>query len=140
MFHTFILILHVFGSSIVLGVVFFSVAAMIKPPATLAQLDRLGFVGRFGMWASGWQFVTGVIMYLLEPTELNHNPLFWIKIGLYVVEGTLASVLLTKQVRRIRASLTQQQTPPARGLMMTLVIHAMLILAIVALGVMIVEQ
>ncbi|MEK7637616.1 MAG: hypothetical protein AAB402_04510 [Patescibacteria group bacterium] len=133
--HLFVLILHVLGAGLVLGIVILSVFAVIKPPMMTKALDRLAFVGRFGMWGSAWQFITGAILFLQERGEFDHNPVFWTKIGLYVVEGTLASQLLQRQARTTAAALASGQTVTAGGLRTTLWIHAGLIIAIAVLGV-----
>lgn len=133
--HLFVLILHVLGAGLVLGIVILSVAAVIKPPVTAMALDRLEFIGRFGLWGSAWQFLTGVMLYLQERGEFDHNPIFWTKIGLYVVEGTIASQLLQRQARTTAAALASGQTVTADGLRTTLWTHAGLIIAIAVLGV-----
>lgn len=138
MFHIIVLILHVLGAGVVLGVVFFSVIAVIKPAVVAEQLDRLHFVGRFGMWASGWQFVTGVILYLQEPDELQENKIFWVKLGLYVVEGLFASIVLNRQLKKLQTG--DQATIAPGKLTGVLIVHALLIGAIIVLGVLIVEQ
>lgn len=138
MLHTFILILHVLGSGIILGVVFFSVLAVIRPTAVAQQIDRLLFVARVGMWASGWQLATGIILYLMEPEEFQANSVFGWKIGLYIIEGAFASLVLNKQLKRLEKNPTSQTS--TRMLTGILIVHALLIAAIVVLGVMVVEQ
>lgn len=133
--HLFVLILHVLGAGLVLGIVILSVAAVIKPPMTPRALDRLEFIGRFGLWGSAWQFLTGAILFLQERGEFNHNPVFWTKIGLYVVEGILASQLLQRQARTTTMALANGQTVTAGGLRAVLWAHAGLIIAIAVLGI-----
>lgn len=137
MLHTIVLILHVLGAGVVLGIVFLSVLAVLKPQLTAQHLDRLHFVGRFGMFASGWQFITGAILYLMEQDELKGNRVLWIKLGLYVVEGTFAAMVLNRELKR--QHLEGEQTMPRGRLMMILSVHAILIFAIAALGVVVVE-
>ncbi len=133
--HLFVLILHVLGAGLLLGIVMLSVLAVIKPPMSSQALDRLAFVGRFGMWGSAWQFLTGAVLFLQERGEFIDSPLFWTKMGLYVVEGTLASQLLQRQARTTTIALANGQTVTAAGLRAALWIHASLIVAIAILGV-----
>lgn len=138
MVHTFVLILHVFGAGILVGVVWLSIMSVIRPAVIAQQIDRLGFVHRFGIIFSGWQFVTGVVLFLMERDELQGNHLLWAKLGLYVIEGAFAGMVLDRRIKALRADATNAL--PTSTLRTLLVIHAALIVAIVSLGVMIVEQ
>ncbi len=138
MLHTIVLILHVLGAGIVFGVVFFSILAVIKPSAVAQQIDRLRFVSQLGMFASAWQFVTGVMLYLQHPDELKGNHIFWAKLAVYVIEGAFASFVLGRQMRGLGR---EPQSPMIRRrAVAVLVVHAILITAIIVLGVVLVEQ
>lgn len=132
--HTFILILHVLGAGIVFAVTFFAVALTIKSTWSMQTLDRLRFVGKFGMWSSAWQLVTGLILSIQHWDELHASKLFWTKMIIYVVEGTFASMLVERKLR----TANDQRAP--KGINTIMLTHMVLILAIVALGVMIMEQ
>lgn len=136
--HLIILILHVLGAGLVIGVVVLALLAVIKPPVTAAAMERLHFVSRFGMAASIWQFFTGLYLAYADWDELKSNRVFWTKLILYVVEGMIAATLLDRLSRRTAAQ-TATGTTTAGPLRLTLIIHALLILAIAALGVVLVE-
>jgi len=138
-FHTFILILHVFGAGLLIGVGVLAFLAVYRPPLTDKSLDRLGFVGKYGMWASFWQFATGAILMGMEWSETSHNPLVWTKIILWVIDGAIASRVLRNQVQRVRTAMAANQPPPQANLKMVLGLYAVIILAIAALGVMVAE-
>ncbi len=129
--HLIILILHVLGAGLVLGVVFLSVFLTLKP-LNPEKLGHLGFIGRFGMWGSIWQLLTGLILTANDWEELGEKPIFWVKMGLYVVEGTLASMVIDRQAKRAVGG------QPAKGLGTTLLLQAVLIIGIIALGVLLV--
>jgi hypothetical protein len=137
--HTFLLILHVLGAGIVIGVAALAFAAVVKPPFTQISLDRMAFVGRFGMWGSIWQFLSGAALMGLEWEELGRSPLIWTKIVLWAVEGFLASTIVSRQVKRISGALAQNQQPPSAGLSTTLLANLLLIITIAALGVVVVS-
>lgn len=138
-FHLLALILHVFGAGVVIGVVVLSVIAVIKPPMNAATMDKLHFAGRAGMAASAWQFFTGLMLVIPEWSEFRSNRLFWTKMTLYVVEGTLASMLLTRQSKQVWEQTKEGQNVPGNKLRTTLWLHAALILAIAAVGVVLVS-
>ncbi len=139
-FEIILLILHVFGAGLIIGISILALASVIKPPLTAKNLDRLGFIGRFGMWASTWQFITGALLYAREPSEFNHNVWFWIKIGLYVLEGTLSSMVIGRQVKRVSAAIAQNQPPLSRGLAATALTVALSVLLMASIGVVLVSS
>lgn len=138
-FHLIIMILHVLGASVVVGVVVLALASVVKPPVTAQAMDRLHFVSRFGMGASIWQFLTGVILAYQDWGEFKGNGIFWTKMALYVIEGTLASTLLGRLSKRTALQTVNGQTTSGGPLRTTLAVHALLIVAIAVLGVVLVS-
>lgn len=133
--HTLVLILHVLGAGVIIGIVFFSLVVALHPRVWSAMaLDRLHFVGKFGIWASMWMFVTGLVLAFQDWDTLRTSWVFWGKMATYIVEGTFAGLLITHTVMRARAELRP------RGLGTIMLVHALLILLIVSLGVMLMEQ
>ena len=131
---TLVLILHVLGSGVVFGVVFFSVFLVVKPGWSQGRLSHLHFVGRFGMWASGWQVATGVYLAGIEWSEFSSNTLFWTKMALYLIEGTLAGLLIEKKIKGPRAG-----AKPS-GLSVSILSQMILIVLIIGIGVLLVER
>lgn len=138
MLHVVVMILHVLGAAVVFGVVFFSILAVVKPSAVAQQLDRLRFVSHVGISASAWQLVTGVILYFQDADKLKGSAVFWAKLALYVIEGTFASLVLGRQFKKLAANPQAPAVP--RSMINVLVVHAILITAIIVLGVVLVEQ
>lgn len=133
MLHLLLLIAHVLGASIVIGVVFFSLVIQFPLPLDPAKKAWLHFIGRFGMWASAWQFLTGLGLYWLEHDELNQRGLFWIKIGMYLLEGTLAGLVIEKKYKQI------DDPAAGRSLRGLVVLQVALIVAIATIGVILVS-
>lgn len=133
--HTLVLILHVVGAGVVIGIVFFSLVVALRPRAWSATaLDRLHFVGKSGIWASLWMLVTGLVLAVQDWGTLRASWVFWGKMATYIAEGAFAGLLITRTVIQARA----EKRP--RGLGTIMLIHSLLILLIVSLGVMLVEQ
>lgn len=137
--HLIVLILHMLGAGLVVGIVLLALFAVIKPPVGEKSMDRLAFIARFGMWGSIWQFLTGLILASQEWGEFRTNRLFWTKIILYLIEGTIASLLLEKQSKQAALRVAGGQTIDGSALRLTSFIHAGLILAIAIIGVVLVS-
>lgn len=137
--HLVLLFLHVVGAGVIIGTSVLAVFAVVRPPLTPTSLDRMGFVGRFGMWASIAQLATGGALMGLEWNELGTNPLVWIKIGLWALEGTISSMVVGAQVRRVRAALDAGQPPPKAPLTTVFLSNLIIVLAIAAIGVFLVS-
>lgn len=137
---TIVLILHVFGAAVVLGAGFFSLLSSWRQPFDAARLNVFRFVGRFGLMASIWQFLTGLILYWPEHQEFNHRPLFWIKIGLYLAEGAMVSMLIDRRVKQAEAKAQGQVLPPVTGLSTAVLVWTVILFTIAALGVVLVQS
>lgn len=133
--HLVLLFLHVVGAGVVIGVIVMAFAAIVRPPLTRQSIDRFAFVGRFGMYASGSQFVTGAALMALEWGELGKSTLLWIKIILWVVEGMLASMVIEKRMRQLRTVVEGGQPVPRTAVPALVVVQLVLILTIAAIGV-----
>ncbi len=137
---TIILILHVFGAAIVMAVAFFALILIFHQPIDQRRSGIYHFMARFGMAASIWQLLTGVVLYLHEPSTFNHRTLFWVKIGLYVIEGMMVSLFIDKRVKQAWNKANGQTLAPIAGLPMTVLAWAIVIFAIAAIGVVLVES
>lgn len=135
--HTTLLFLHVLGAGVVVGIVVISFFSALRP-LSATMLDRIGYIGKFGMWASAWQLATGIGLYALEPEEFSGSRLFWVKMALFVVEGVLAASLLARKAREAGAQLAKGEKP-TNSLAVILTLHALLIVAIVGAGVFLVS-
>lgn len=130
-FSEFVLILHILGAGVLVGVVFFSLVLVLKPSpdTTLLKLIR-----PFGLYAAIWQLVTGVILAVPEWGKFGHSKIFWLKIGLFVVDGIIAERLINQ---KLRLAETGQTTP---NLKLWSWLSLLVIFTIVALGVILVES
>lgn len=128
-----ILILHVLGAGLIIGIIFFSVILTFRPHLPPEKLSMLRWIGRFGMAASIWQLLTGIYLTSTEWSEFRDSRLFWVKMGLYVLEGIIAGLLIERRVKHA----SQENT--GRGFGLTFLLWSVIILGIVIIGVLLVE-
>jgi uncharacterized membrane protein len=129
-----LIILHVFAAGIMLGLVMISVALALRKDFSAQMLSVMQKSRWLGPLASVLVFLSGAIMYSLEPDEFRTNWIFWIKMGLYFAEALIAAAVIDSQVREIVAGHSPAQR--LRKLKGWYLVHAVLLLTITALGVM----
>lgn len=139
MFHLITLILHMLGAGLTLGIVLLSLFAVIRPPVTTTAIEHLKFAGKFGMGASAWQFISGLMLVMPEWNEFRGNTLFWTKILIYTLDGFLASMLLAKQAKRAAQNVATGNATTGAGLRNVAWVHALLIMAVAVIGVILVS-
>ena len=122
--HLSFLILHLIGAGVIIGVVVFSVLLNIKDGVSQERLKIFRMVRLTGTVAAGWLLATGLVLYFQEADELKGNILFWIKMGLFILDGLIAVLLIDRKIK-------QQPIP---NLTVWAIINAVIILAIVVLG------
>ncbi len=138
--HTFVLLLHIIGAGILLGVVLFSLALSIRGSLTLERLKIIKLIRVFGPFGAGFLVLTGLYLYFTEADQLQENFLFWIKIALFLIDGTLALMVIN---RKIAFALAEQEKGGAvreNKLSFWILINTVFILTIISLGVVIAER
>lgn len=128
-FHVILLFLHIVGAGILIGVVVFSLFLAFKKTWSQDRITILKYIGQFGIWASAWQLITGIALASSEWEEFSTSHIFWTKMGLYAIEGALASMLILRKAKQLK----EGDAKP--GFMVLLMIHAIIILGIVGIGV-----
>ncbi len=122
--HTLFLILHIIGVGVIIGVVVFSILLNIKEGVSQERLKIFQMVRLTGTIAAGWLLTTGLVLYFQEAEELKGNILFWIKMGLFVLDGIIAVLIIDQKVKKT----------PIPNLTVWAIINAIVIFAIVVLG------
>ncbi len=135
-----VLILHVLGACVVVASAIFAVIITFRQPIKTDNITVFRFIGRFGLFASIWQFITGLILYVHEWHDFNAKPLFWVKIALYVLEGIMINSLITKRIKKAAMASPGQPLPVIKGLSATVLVWALMIVAIASIGVLLVES
>ncbi|MCH7493034.1 hypothetical protein IID19_05655 [Patescibacteria group bacterium] len=99
---TIILILHITGASLLIGVAIIATASVVKPPQTVKFINWLYKTGKFGLWISFWELLTGTILFFQRSSQLAGDHLFWVRTGFYYITGSvLASIVALRQSKKI---------------------------------------
>lgn len=96
--HLLFLILHVVGAAVLFAVVIGGIILAFSGPITkekIAVFKPLRYVGPI---AAGWVLLTGLYLYFSEASEFQSNKLFWVKIGLFVLDGIVAVFLVDRKI------------------------------------------
>ncbi len=102
-FHTFILIIHVLGAALIIGVAFSSLVIQLRKPSpenmkmveALFKTIQIVFVT---------QLLSGLYLGWSEYDEFKGNPLLWIKFLLFVGVAIVAGVILRREKQKAKAS------------------------------------
>ena len=133
------LVLHVIGSGLLVGVVVFSIILNIQNVVTQERLKIFQLIRDTGTYAAILQLVTGLVLYFQEPGEYNESTYFWIKIGLFVLDGIIAVIIIDRKTKNALATKTGETAPTSR-MTIWLLANLVIIISIIALGVYIVER
>lgn len=129
-FSEIVLILHILGAGVLIGVVFFSLVLVLKPSTDTSQL-RL--VRPFGLYAAIWQLATGVMLAFPEWSKFGHSKVFWVKMAFFVIDGIIAERLIN---RKLQLAENNQLSPDIK---LWSWLSLLVVVTIVALGVILVE-
>ncbi|HLB95375.1 MAG TPA: hypothetical protein VJK26_00525 [Patescibacteria group bacterium] len=101
--HTIALSLHIIGAGLMLGVVFFSLVIAFRKTFDPTRLGIFKTIRTFGTVAAIWQILTGLYLYFGEAEEFRESRIFWFKMGLFVLDGILAVLIIGRQIKRAEA-------------------------------------
>ena len=137
--HLLFLILHVLGAGVLIGVVVFSVSLNIQKSVTPERIKMFLKIRNTGTYAAALMLVTGLVLYFQEPEEFNESVLFWVKIGLFVVDGIIAVLIIDRKAKNAIAT-NAGKPAPISNMTIWVLANLVIIFTIVTLGVMIVEK
>lgn len=133
--HLFILTLHILGAGILIGLVVITFLIAFRLDFSTRSLDFLNKIKYLGPGISTLQFATGAYLYWVERDEFNENRLFWAKIIVYLIEGSLAGLIIDRKVKQAKA---KGDDPKLLSTLRWLyAVHALLIIVITVIGVVI---
>ena len=101
--HTIILALHIIGAGLMLGVVFFALVIYFKKSLEPSVLAILRTILLFGTIGAIWQVITGLYLFFNERSEFQDSQIFWIKIGLFILDGILALFIIDRKIKTAEA-------------------------------------
>jgi hypothetical protein len=87
--------------------------------------------------AALWQLITGIALYCYDPQTLNKDPLFWIKIMLYLLSGFFAGKII--KGKRLKLLKQKSSTIKVGNLPVLIIIETIITLTIISIGVILVE-
>lgn len=132
--HLLFLTLHVIGAGILVGVVIFSLVIAFKKDFDPTRLAIFKDVRKWGTAGALLLFLTGISMYLSDPEEFNKNPLFWIKMGLVLLDGVVAVLIIDRRVKKIQLA-KKAKSIEMEGLTLWGMVSLIIVVAIIYLGV-----
>lgn len=137
--HILFLTLHILGAGVMIGIVVFSVVLNIQGTVTPERLKIFQTIRNTGIYAAIWLVITGLVLFFQEPEEFKRNVLFWVKMGLFVLDGIIAVLVIDRKTKNALANQTRRPVPISNMTVWALVNLAILF-TIVTLGVMIAEH
>lgn len=103
MLHTIVLALHVIGAGLMLGTVFFAFIIAFKKVLDPSKLAILKNIFVFGTIGAIWQTATGIILYFQENGEFKDSKMFWVKIGLFILDGIVALLIVDRRIKTVES-------------------------------------
>lgn len=80
---------------------FFAFLIVLEKKLDSVKLSVLKKIYVFGTAAAIWQAVTGVILYLQEDGEFKDRKIFWLKVGLFLLDGIVAVGVIDRKIKMI---------------------------------------
>lgn len=94
-----LLTLHVIGAGILIGIITIAIALSFTKEISTERAKIYQLFGKIGFIAGMLLLATGIGLYLQEPDEFNESTFFWIKIGLFIVDGIIATQIVDRKVK-----------------------------------------
>jgi hypothetical protein len=101
--HTIILIIHVLGAALIIGVAFVSLVIELKLGVDEQFAKLLKIIWKAASAALGIQLLTGIYLAATDWEHVGSNPLFWVKMFLYFIVGTAIGIVNRKRLAKIKA-------------------------------------
>lgn len=131
-----VLSLHVLGAAVIIGGIFASLFILVKEKVVKENLEYLKVLWKALTLAIGVQILTGIYLAAGEWHEFRENPLFWVKIGLFVVDGLFGGKVLGD---RIKTTDTKDKNIKIKGRKRLIWISLLIFVIIATLGVFLAE-
>lgn len=130
------LTLHILGAGVLIGITVFSVMLTIKKPIVFESIKMMHLMHKLGPIAAGALLLTGIYLVSQNPEGLKGNPIFLAKIGLFVLDGLIAGVVINRKINYLATQNNSQVVADDSSLYFLTLANLVILTAIVALGVM----
>src|SRR5258708_2120678 len=111
--HTAILVLHVLGATIIIGVAFVTLIIEIKKYTSKQILTLTEFIWKIAGIALGIQMLTGFYLAWSEWDKISKIPYFGIKMFLFFVVGTVVGIVNRNRFKKLQEG-TEKETSGIR--------------------------
>lgn len=134
--NTLILNTHILGAGFLLAVLVIAIFLLLHKPFARENLGSIRTVINIGAGAIIWQILTGAFLFSDRPQDFTTNILFWVKIGLFILDLILGLVLVNRKLRAVEKNESLHKVSRTSLITWT-VINLVLTLVIIALSIMI---
>lgn len=136
--HTIILTLHILGSGIIIGGVFASLLILINERISKDNFEHLKFLWKFLTPTIGIQIISGIYLAASEWDKFGKNPLFWLKMGIFVIDGFFGGKILGDRIKGTTVSNSKEIEIPGSHRLVW--ISFLIFLTVITLGVFLAES
>jgi uncharacterized membrane protein len=133
-----LLILHVLGACIIFGMVVASTIVARQKDFSLTQLAVYAKLRFFGGMTVGIQMITGVLLAAFEPDNFLNNPVFWVKMVVFLIDGIIAGGIIRRRIMQVQEKNDEQALRNSK-LPMLSVLNLISMIIVVTLGVVIAQ-
>lgn len=132
--HTTILVLHVLGATIIIGIAFVTFIIELKKFNSSQILNLTELIWKIAGPTLGVQLLTGLYLASSEWDSIGKSLLFWIKMFLFFVVGSIVGIVNKRRFERMKKN-------PDQGHSISWALIGLLaFLAVATLGVLIAES
>lgn len=100
--HTIVLILHVIGATLIIGVAFVTFIIELKRYTSKQILEMLELIWKINGLALGLQLLTGFYLAYSEWDEVGHSSYFWIKMALFFGVGSVVGIINKRRFEKLK--------------------------------------
>lgn len=133
-----VLTIHILGAGFLLAVFTFAVIFLFRKPFTKERLANLRTIINVGAGAFIYQIITGSLLFSERPQDFKANVLFWVKIGLFVLDLIIGLILVNRKLKAMQKSEGGKILSP-QTLAAWIVANLLLTIVIIVVSVMIVK-
>lgn len=131
-----ILNLHILGAGFLLAVLVFAIIFLIKKPFSKERLASIRTIINVGAGSIVWQILTGAFLFADRPQDFTTSILFWVKIGLFILDLIIGLALLNRKIKTIEKD-SSSQIISLKSIAIWAIFNLVLTIVIIALSIMI---
>ena len=100
--------LHILGGGFLLAVLLFVILFLVKKPYSKERIGNLRTMINAGIWAIVWLMLSGAFLFSDRSQTFLTGILFWVKIGLFILDLIIGYVLVNRKMKEFEQSLPSQ--------------------------------